>query len=259
MKIKKTRTILLIAFFYLGFLVITLPAEVAYAFVKKSVAPDAPFMLRGISGSVWSGKANIAVISGQRVNSLSWSIQPWAILLGRMQVQLDFRDGDSFGRGNVARGFGGALYLSDIDARIALEKITALAKLPLGLQGAIGLNLGQLEIENQMITEAEGTIAWQSAAFSFPSQVNLGDLKLTLATQNNQIKADLVDGGGPLQAEGLLTIKQDGKYKFTGTFAARDKTQTTLTQSLRLLGRTGADGKIKVNKSGAITDITSMF
>jgi hypothetical protein len=140
-----------------------------------------------------------------------------------------------------------------------LEKITVLAKLPLGLQGAVGLNLAQLEIDDQMLTEAEGTIAWQSAAFSFPSQVNLGDLKLTLATQNDQIKATLVDGGGPLQAEGLLTIKQDGKYKFTGTFAARDKTQTALSQNLRLLGRSGADGKVKVNKSGAVTDFTSMF
>ncbi|NOX43714.1 MAG: type II secretion system protein N [Gammaproteobacteria bacterium] len=259
----KARNIILIIFLYIGFLIITLPAEQAYSMVKSFSKEDnsvnSSLIMKGLTGTVWSGKATAAYISGQKIKSLSWDFHPWPLLLGRLQIGVDFRDGDSFARGNVARGFGGQLYLSDLEARLGLKNIAAVAKLPLDLQGYIGLNLQQLSIYNQNIVDAQGTIAWQSAAVNFPVKMTFGDLKATLSTDNDVINVDLVDGGGPLQAEGILTIKADNKYKFTGTFSSRDPSQSALDKNLRLLGRAGSDGKIKVNKSGSINDFTKLF
>ncbi len=259
---NKPRNIFLIVVFYIGFLVITLPAKQAYSLVKSFADEEgavSSLIMEGLSGSVWSGKASAAFISGQKINSFSWQFHPWSVLLGRLQLGVDFRDGDSFVRGIVARGFGGQIYLSNLQAYVALENIAVLTKLPLDLEGYVGLDLKALSIDNQKIVDVQGTIAWQSAAVNFPAKMTFGDLKATLSTQNDVINADLTDGGGPLQAEGILTIDADNKYKFTGTFSSRDPKQTTLVQNLRLLGPAGSDGKIKVNTSGSANDFAKLF
>ncbi len=259
---NKARNIFLIVIFYIGFLIFTLPAKQAYSLVKSFANKEdvaSSIIMKGLSGSVWSGKASAAFISGQKINSLSWQFHPWSLILGRLQLGVDFRDGDSFARGIVARGFGGQIYLSNVQAHMALENIAVLAKLPLDLEGYLALDLKEVSIDNQKIMDAQGTIAWQSAAVNFPAKMTFGDLKVMLSTQNDVINADLVDGGGPLQAEGILTIDADNKYKFTGTFSSRDPKQTTLVQNLQLLGRAGSDGKIKVNKSGSVNDYAMLF
>lgn len=256
---NKVRSIIFLVVLYLGFLLITLPAEQAYALAKTYIATDAPVIMEGVTGTIWNGKANTAYIAGQRIKALSWSMQPWGLFLGRLQTGFDFRDGENFAHGNIAQGIGGRTYLSDLQANIALQKITAAAKLPLGLQGSVGLNLERLEIENNLPVDVAGTVAWQGAEINFPSKYTIGDLKATLATQNGIIKASIIDGGGPLQADGLLTLNPDGKYKFTGTFSSRDNKQPALKQGLQLLGRAGSDGKTKVNKSGSLADFSKLF
>jgi len=258
--VKKPRNIILAIALYIGFLIVTFPAEQAYSLLKTLTADSkSSLIMKGISGTVWSGKATAAFFSGQKIKALSWDIQPWSLLLGRLQVDLGFRDGDSFLRGSVAKGLTGKIYLSDLQARLALQNIAAVAKLPLDLQGYVSLNLQQLNIEDKKIVVADGTIAWQNAVVNFPTKMSFGDLKLSLSTQDDVIKADLIDGGGPLQAEGILVISADNKYKFTGVFSSRDSKQRSLAQNLRLLGRAGSDGKIKVNKSGSMDDFSSFF
>jgi len=263
-KNTRIRYILLIAVVYIGFLINTLPAEQAYSLFKsfsdanESVTKPS-LIMKGLSGSVWSGKATSVYIAGQRINSLDWQFHPWSLLLGRLQLAVNFRDGDSFASGTVARGFGGQIYLSDVQARMALKNIAVVAKLPLDIEGFLSVNLQDLSIDNQQLVDAEGTIAWQSAAVNFPVKMQFGDLKTILSTENDIITGNLIDGGGPLQAEGIFTLSPDNKYKFTGTFSSRDPKQQMLAQNLRLLGRAGSDGKIKVSKSGSITDLTKMF
>jgi general secretion pathway protein N len=259
-RMRKWQVAVLAVVLFLVFLVVTLPAPLAYGFLKKKLAPDLPLQLGNVSGTVWSGRAMPAQIGGQRVDSLSWSIQPLALLIGRVQAQLEFRYGDSYGTAVVARGFTGKIYAKDIEARIDLKRMRLLSKLlPLGMEGALLLNMKTFSVDRRSIIEADGVLAWDGAIITVPARTEFGNLRVTLSTDSENVKAALADGGGPLQAEGLLNVTREGNYKFTGAFAARDPNQRMLVQGLQMLGRQGADGKVSIVNNGALSQLFGYF
>jgi general secretion pathway protein N len=245
---------------FVVFLVATLPARVAYALVRQKLAPEAPLVLSNIQGTVWSGRAGPALLGTQRLDSLAWDLSAAALLIGRVQADVEFRNGDSFGSANVARGFTGKIYARDIEARIDLQRMKLFAQvLPLGMQGALLLHVSEFDLDRRTITNAVGTLAWDGAVITVPQRTEFGNLRVTLGAEGDSVKGTLSDGGGPLQAEGLLLIGRDGNYKFTGAFAVRDPSQTLLAQGLQFIGRPGADGKIAVVNNGHLSGLMPWF
>lgn len=244
---------------FLVFLVATLPAPTAYALIKSKNA-EAPLILNNVEGTVWSGRAGPALIGGQRLDSLAWDINSWALLIGRVQAKIEFRNGDSFGSANIARGFTGKVYARDVEARIDLQRMKLLSQvLPLGMQGALLLHLSAFDLDRRSILNAEGTLAWDNAVITVPSRVDFGNLRIALGGEDDNVKATLSDGGGPLQADGILLITRDGNYKFTGNFAVRDASQSMLVQGLQFLGRPGPDGKVSTSNSGHLSSLMPFF
>ena len=257
---RKWQMVALAVAVYLVFLIVTIPAPLAYGILKKKLAPEKPLMLGSVSGTLWSGRAAPAVIGGQRVDSLTWTIQPLALLIGRVQANVEFRYGESYGKAVVARGFTGKIYAKDIEARIGLQRMHLLPQLlPLGMEGSLLLNMKELSIDRRSIVNAEGVLAWDSAVITVPTRTEFGNLRVTVTTGNDGVKGTLVDGGGPLQAEGLVNITREGNYKFTGAFAARDPNQRMLVQGLQMVGRQGPDGKVSIATNGALAQLFTYF
>lgn len=257
---SKWKLIAVGAALFVVFLVATLPARVAYALVKQKLAPDATLVLSNIQGTVWSGRAGPALLGTQRLDSLQWDISAIALLIGRVQARVDFRNGDSFGSANIARGFTGKIYARDIEARIDLQRMKLFAQvLPLGMQGALLLHLTEFDLDRRSIVSAAGTMAWDNAVTSVPTRVELGNLRIVFGSEGDSVKATLSDGGGPLQADGVLLIARDGNYKFTGNFAVRDVNQPMLAQGLQFLGRPGPDGKVNASNNGHLSALMPYF
>lgn len=245
---------------FLVFLVVTFPAQYAYALAKKKFAPDMPVVLTGIQGTLWSGRAAPVMINGQRMDSLAWSIHPWTLLIGRVQARLEFRNGDSYGQGVVARGFTGKIYLKNLEAHIGLQRMRLFTQaLPVGMEGSFILNLKELSFNKRTVLSADGMLAWDNAVINSPQRMEFGNLRAALTNDDEIVKATLSDGGGALNAEGLLNIARDGNYKFTGVFGARDANQRGLVQGLQFLGRPGPDGKITVSTSGPLANLVGYF
>ena len=59
---------------YLVSLVLTFPAERAYSHWQASEYANKAVALSGISGSVWSGKASMAMIQGQPMENVEWTV-----------------------------------------------------------------------------------------------------------------------------------------------------------------------------------------
>lgn len=260
LRMRKWQVITLAILLFLVFLMATAPAKLAYAYYKTRVAPDAPVLLSSVTGSLWSGRAAPALLGGQRVDSLSWELRPWALLIGRIQARVEFRYGDSYGTAEVARGFTGKIYAKNIEARIDLQRMRLLAQvLPLGMEGSLLLNLKELVLDRRSIVNAEGLLAWDGAVITVPQRTEFGNLRVAVTTDNDGVKATLSDGGGPLQAEGLFSVARDGNYKFTGVFAARDQNQRMLVQGLQMLGRSSPDGKANISVNGTMAQLSGFF
>ncbi len=244
---------------YLVALVVTFPAERAYAHWQASENANKAFTLSGISGSVWSGKAAMALIQGQPLEKVEWALRPWSLLFGQVglswRFQLPGAQGKgSFGQGIMALGLDGSVAFDTLEARLPASMLAKIAKAgALRPTGSVNLNLHDVLWDGKSLHSAEGRVVWSGAGISLLKPVALGDQAMTLETVDNAVKGVLSDGGGPLSLDGLLTVSPDGKYEFSGSLAARNAPD--LERALRSMGRAGADGRIKLKRSGTLANL----
>jgi hypothetical protein len=260
---------------YLVALVLTFPAERAYLHLKAhwpgSESSNKAIALSGISGSVWSGRAGVALIQGQQLKNVEWTLHPWSLLLGQVglswRFQLPESDGGSGDKVNVpagdregtlgyaqattALGLDGSVSFEQLEARLPAQLIAALANASVVRpSGAVSANLKQLRWDGQSLVSAEGRVAWHGAGVNIFKPVALGDLSLSLETADGVVKGVVADAGGPLSLDGLLTFAPEGQYEFNGSLAARNSPD--LEAALRSMGRAGADGRIRLKRSGSL-------
>lgn len=242
---------------YIIVLVLNFPADRAYAHWKNaelSQQASRHFSLVGISGSVWSGKADLGVIQGQPLEDIHWSLRPWSLLLGQVGLNWSFRLPNStsdqgFGRGVTNLGLDGSMDFSELEARLPVAMMANIAKMgALNPTGSVSLNLEDVVWDGKILSSATGRIVWHGAGVSLLKPLALGDLSMSLETENEQVKGNIADNGGPLSITGVVTLKADGSYQFNGSLAARNNQD--LQNALRSMGRPGPDGKVKVNYSG---------
>lgn len=248
---------------YVMVLVLTIPAQQVYAYWQSSRSANRYFSLSGINGSVWSGTAEQAVIQGQVFNHVEWTLRPWTLILGKVglswRFQLPGKSGEaSYGQGTTELGLGGSIDFPELEASIPAATAANMARLgALRPGGTLDLNLEDVEWDGQALVSAEGQIVWRKAGVSLMKPVALGDLTLKLETSDKDIKGIISDNGGPLSAQGVITLAADGRYQFNGTFATRGDVSgdKTLENALRSMGRPGPDGKVRVNYSGNLVSL----
>jgi len=247
---------------YLVALVLSFPAERAYSHWQASKSASSNIALSGISGSVWSGKAAIAMIQGQPLEKVEWSLRPWSLLFGQVGLNWHFqlppeneeKGQGGYGQGSTALGLDGSVAFSTLEARLPASVVARIAKTDaLRPTGSVGLNLHDVLWDGQSLRSAEGRIVWNGAGISLLKPISLGDQAIALETSDDGVKGVLSDGGGPLSLDGLLTLDSEGQYEFSGSLAARNAPD--LEKALSSLGRPGADGRIKLKHSGSLASL----
>ncbi len=241
--------------FYVAFLVLNFPAERAYAYWKGSELARQDVALGGISGTVWSGRANVAAINGARLEALEWSLRPWAMLGGQVALNWRFSVGEGFAQGVTELGVDGSVTLPSLEARLPAALLAGLVQVSaLRPAGLLSLNVQDLQWDGVSLVSATGRVVWNGAEVSLLKPLPLGDLSLELETTAGEVRGLVGDAGGPLSLDGLLTLDAEGNYQFSGSLAARGNAPE-LKQALRSLGRPGSDGKVAVNYSGSLVQL----
>jgi general secretion pathway protein N len=244
---------------YLVALVVTFPAERAYAHLQASEQAPRGFALSGISGSVWSGQAGQALVQGQMLENVSWTLHPWSLLFGQVGLSWRFQLPESSAEGGYAQGatelgLDGNVAFSKLEARLPAGLIAGMAKAgALRATGTVNLNLQDVLWDGKTLRSATGRAVWSGAGITLFKPLALGDQAISLETTDDIVKGVLSDGGGALSLDGLLTVTADGKYEFNGSLAARNAPD--LQQALRSMGRPGADGRIKIKRSGTLASL----
>ena len=230
---------------YLVFLVGTLPATHAYSLFKNS---SGLLHLYGLEGSVWSGRAAEASYGQHRLGPLQWELLARKLWLGRVELKWSSEGETSKSFGSIARKLTGAVWVRGVEAHLPIADLPALPNLgPLKPQGVLGINLQDITLKNGIVTSGHGRMVWQGAGISAPQPVTLGNFEMDVTSDASGVKGVLHDTGGPLQAQGVLLLKPDGGYQFTGSLLARD---AQLAEGLKFLGQPGPNGAVSVAWSG---------
>ncbi|MEJ2565757.1 MAG: type II secretion system protein N [Gammaproteobacteria bacterium] len=251
---KAVKYILLGVVMYMVFLAGTLPAPWIYSHWLHARLGN--WVLYGVQGTVWEGRATLARSGNLEVDNLHWDFHPLSLLLGRVEVGLHFEYAAAPSAMVVGRSFTGAWHADDVDLELPAERLTPLLRLPgAQLGGKLRVNLSELTVKQGRITAAAGSVAWEKAAVRKPVAVDLGTFTVDLKTTAEGVSGTLLDHGGAVQAQGILKLNADGKYRFTATFASRDPRQPLITQGLRLFGTPGPDGRVKYSAAGVVPSL----
>lgn len=236
---------------YLVFLVADMPARTVYSWLKTHTA--FPAELYQPSGTVWNGSALGLRLSGVSFEQTAWHFRPQAMLLGRIEFALELGKGQGSVTGVAGRGLDGSRYVRDVALHMPLADFAELAGYPgSGLQGQVTAALGRIAVRAQRLTNVEGTVELAGVALGPPANLMLGGLSVKLETASQGMRGVLKDMGGPLQADGVLTLQPDGNYRFSGNLGVRDPTRSDLAQALKFLGAPGPGGRVVVNYNGRI-------
>lgn len=234
---------------YAVFLAITFPADRAYAMLRSRMPPNVH--LYQVHGSVWDGGAGAAQIGRYRLAPVHWEYRPAGLLSGRVDIKVSFDSGPSRASGVIGVYRDGDIRLSDVDVDTPAAELVKLLRVPIvQLKGDISAKLAGLTVEDRRLASLDGTITWAGAQVTRPRNFVLGGLQADFKTDKGVVKGTLRDKGGPLQLQGLVTVKPDGTYRVNADLENRDPNQADLTRFLRQIGRPGPGGKVTVSYSG---------
>lgn len=243
---------------YIVFLLVNFPADRAYALARHRLPPQ--IQLYGLEGSVWHGHADVAQLGRYRLAPFNWQYRPAGLLVGRVDVKVQFERGASQASAVVGLSPGGDVRLSDVDAVLPAGELVQMLRLPLvQVDGELDARVDSLKIKASHLTALTGTLTWNNAQVLKPQSYQLGGLEAVFNTDNNVIKGTLRDKGGQLQVDGLVTLKPDGTYQVNAKVGTRDRSQPALNRLINSLGRQGPGGRVSVNYSGKMPAIPVSF
>jgi general secretion pathway protein N len=240
------RYLLLAVFFYLAFLLITLPA----AWFAKAAAS----LSRGVveigdpRGTVWHGSGQLAVASrraSQEVGRLQWQIHPLWLALGSLCLDVSVRDGareSAIARLNL--GLSG-IRIENLEAAFPASLVGHFHAAAGFIQpaGTVRLKSPLFEIQRGAL-QGEAMLAWDGAGSQFYKLDQLGDYRLDLKGNGATADLALATARGDLQLSGQGQWRADngGVLRFQGSALATGR-QAELEPVLRLIGAQTAAGR----------------
>lgn len=253
-KQKLLRHLLLGVAFYVLFLIIYLPASLFSGYVSGKLAA-AGIQLQNVRGTLWQGEALDARIGRVALGRLKWDLSSFGLLVGNLDMDLDFARQDTQGKGNVVLGFGGGLQMHDLDVRMPAEGMGSLfSGLPVSFSGNLLGRITELDVRKGEMFKGKGRIVWQQAALVAPQAADLGDVLIELKPDNNNTRISISDQNerGQLKINLEYMINANGKYRWDGTIGPRGNTPDKLLELLKFLGSPDSNGVYRISRSGQL-------
>ncbi|MCC6209100.1 MAG: type II secretion system protein N [Gammaproteobacteria bacterium] len=242
---------LLAACAYLLLVIIQLPAAHLYGWLQPRVG--GPVQLYQPGGTLWNGRAAVAIAGKTHIEAPAWRFRPRALLLGRVEYELAGRVAGAPFSAVAGRGIGSPFYADDVQLALPLNEALRFLDLhDVGFGGQFRIEVRHAEVNAGKIAALDATLSVADAAISAPVNVVLGNVSMRLESNGEIIKGILKDNGGPLQADGVLIYQPSGEYQLTLGLSARDPNDVQLRQALRFLGTPNAAGKVSLSRRGRI-------
>jgi len=195
------------------------------------------------------------------LTDVGWTLHPWALALGRLELELRSADARAPGRGLLALGFGGRLRVQELHAELPVDS-GFLPVFPPGWSGQVQLALASLEFEHGRLAALRGTAVARGLAQRQPA-MPFGSYELRFDGDGSAggaraaggsagaIVGQLRDLGGPLAVTGTLTIRNGHEYELDGFAAARPDASAELSKAVEFLGPADAQGRRPYSLAGS--------
>ena len=217
---------------YLLFLVATAPAAWAVRLLESRLPG---LQASGVSGSLWSGRAQRLSIDNITVTDLDWSWRPLAVLLGRAEYRLRGQWLASPVSLRAGVGVTGSAYLADVSAKVVAQALLEqLYPQAASLNGQLTMELDTVDFSTQgQLPLISGDIHWQQAGLDTPVNLRLGEVALLLTPADDKTTGTLNAKGGQLLVDGELSLAPAGGYTLDAKIRANGQLPSAVENGLR--------------------------
>lgn len=223
---------------YLVGLIPYLPAErVSTWLLPQSV------QLRGVEGSVWSGRAHTLAIGGVPVRNVGWHWNFLPLFMGR--VELVFASDDT------AFDIAGTATWGLLTEQLELTGVTGVVTAefgplrdlyPLQAAGRADVHLQRLTWRRQQQLQIDGRIDLAEIALGVGDRVRLGTVDLQFEPNTNGSRATIRGQGADLAVQGGIEIDPDASYRLTLQITPVGVARAEVAAQLGLLGLSATRG-----------------
>lgn len=228
-----------------------LPARWALPLLQSSLHG---LRLQQVGGTLWDGRAERVLSAGGRdLGRVQWQLSH-RILLGRVELRVDFAGPQFAFSGQVRKLPAGRMAWSDLQARAELSALAdPRLRLPLGQpRGELALRADHALLQGGWPLRMRAELQWRQAAMQTQGgDVALGDLHGQVTAQDGVIHAQWQDDGqGPLRTSGALQLSLLG-WRLQAELQPRHG-DPALRRWLAALGQPDAGGTIHLERSGGL-------
>ncbi len=235
---------------YLLFLIIRFPASIAYRWVEKEMQP---ITLSAVSGTVWSGHADGILLRGSDLGKMDWRFSPLALLGAKLGFVFEVSGPRLHAEGTGGVTLGGTAYFAPINGVMDAGLLETVPRFRVGkIKGNLEYRLEELELSKDgHVLSVNGKALWKGAGIVQPITLSLGDVDITLTSDNGDIIAEF-SGEGALTLDGQTIIEPDGRFTVNGFVLPRPSAPPALVAALRSFGKETPGGKIELDYTGRL-------
>lgn len=234
--------------YFLWLLVAKAPASIA-AWAVHQAMPNV--WLTSVSGTLWQGSAGgaQAVLSGNAIaiGEVSWSLNPWSLLLLKPCLDFETRVPGQMVSGEVCRSPVGSTTVKNLSLDAPIALINEL--LPMEAAGQLSIQIISGDMTPSKIKDLDARFSWQNAS------VNTGENWIGLGAFGGQaeedgnggLRASIFEISGPFAVD-LIAGWTPGNdnWLFNGTIKPENGAPEQVVQGLQVIGEEVGDGAYKV-------------
>jgi Type II secretion system (T2SS), protein N len=205
-------------------------------------------------GSLWRGQCqglsvNTGAAQPLQLPALQWRFHPSALFTLALQADVQAQLADGQASAILRLQSGGRIQLREFSAATGLDR-GLLNMLPADLTGQLLIERATLGLKENTLLALEGRLQLRDIVDASGARYGSYQLDFAPVTAPPYV-GKLVDTGGPLSVDAVLTIQPDRSWRIQGSVAARDAGDVNLNRRLDLIGSPDAAGRRALAAEGS--------
>lgn len=244
---------------------------IAYApadkLVPRLLPADAGIAFYELSGSLLDGQAGYITVAGVSADDLHWRVKPLQLLTGSLGAQVavsqqskDLSQDNAWLRTQLRFGLlNNSLKLTDLTAVAGLEALQKPLKISyLPLSGNLRLEMEELalELDDDVApwpSQLVGRIQLLDTQWKLGEAAAIGNFSAQLSQTDGVLLAQIEDSDeAKLSLRGQAELQADRSYSAQLQLKAKADTPTALSNQMKALGRTDAQGWYRLKQNGRL-------
>lgn len=240
---------------YVVAMVVLFPAAPVVERIKPQLGQVA---IEGVSGKLYKGLLNSVRSTDDLLplefNNVGWTLAPGTLLKGGAGASISFEGYGGEGEGLVSRSWNGDINVNDLTFTLQAKELETLLPVPIAsFNGELVGDISKITLQNELLTEFDGTLIWNDAELESPIRANLVEVRVQIDPQGDEShRVTLDSSGGDVILDGTVDITASGDFSADILFTPSADAPPELLNALRQIGSPDAEGRVRFVREGNV-------